>query len=169
MRKTLMFILCLSMIMMSACSKKDEPFDASNEAYPFYEAFMILMNNHTGLISEETLYVGVDLLDLDEPYRHKVVQAIQGYCDEHNYELLFGTLYDLIDEGYIEADPVMVNWPRYFINGIHFNIKSVDFSPEEISFTARIWAGNTGATGGQFRANLEDDLWKTIRLTHWIA
>jgi hypothetical protein len=169
MRKILILLLFVSVVLISSCSKKEEIFDASNEAYPFYEAFLILMNKHTGLVSEETIYIGIDLFELDVSSQAKVESAIQEYCVEHDYELLIGTIDDLIGEGYIEVNPEIGRWSAYFREGIHFNVYSVVLSPSEISFSAMIWKSGMGATGGQFRTNLEDGLWKTVRTTTWVS
>lgn len=59
---------------------------------------------------EFTIYIGIDLFDLDKSSQAKVEKAIQEYCVEHDDELLIGTIDDLIDEGYIEVNPEIGRW-----------------------------------------------------------
>ncbi len=144
--------------------------DASH-AYAYYKVLKHLFKNNGGLISNHTLYVAIDLSELEFDDMDLLIDLIEAYTDTGGATLLFGTLDELVDQGYVAYNLLTSGekLPTYFEDGIYFKISSSVYDALEINCNAYIWKGNLGATGGAFHAIFEDEVWIINQETMWMS
>lgn len=148
-----------------------EVVDHSSHAYAYFMMFQYLFQNNTGLIHDGTLYVAIDFSELEFNDIDLLTELIETYTVARGSILLFGTLDELVEQGYVAyyVSSSGKKLPTYFETGIYFKISNSIYNALEINCNAYIWKGNLGATGGAFHAIFEDDEWVVERNTQWVS
>lgn len=150
---------------------EEEVIEDESYAHAYFKILKHLMKNNTGLISNNVLYIAADLSELEFDDTDLLIDLIEAYAISGGATLLFGTLDELIDQGYVAYDTSGSGekFPTYFEDGIYFKISSSIYDVLEINCNAYIWKGNLGASGGSFHAIFEDEVWIVSQETMWMS
>jgi len=156
MKKFISIFLIISFIFISSCSEPPPEIDPSNPAHAYYLIFEALINESVGL-NNDSIYIALELTDVELPDTAPLIQLVQNYCDTNEYTLLLMGFEELKEKGYIDYSDTDI---IHFKEGIMISFYDKESTDTKLVTSGHKWKSGLGAVGMEFTVEKINDSWQ---------
>lgn len=142
-------VICIS-IGLASCNKADNKSLAAEHADAYFAVFQKIYEEDAGL-NADSKYIAIDLTGAKLSDTSRLIEQIQGFCDDNGYELLQDTFNGLKEKGYIKDS--------YFEDGFLISLNNIELSKDTLVTTAQKWRSGIGAISVDYTVKKKSGSW----------
>ncbi len=120
----------------------------------YRKALSDIWGEDTGLNGGTLVYFGFDLTGVTTLSQWEKQLLAQSFSQEHGTAPLFGSITELMEEGYIDEEYL------YWEDGVHFTISKEEAKDGKVSFSIEKWKGGLAAIGYETTARCKEGTWE---------
>lgn len=120
----------------------------------YRKALSDIWGEDTGLNGGTLVYFGFDFTEIATLSKWEKQLLAQSFSEGHGTTPLFGSITELMEEGYINEEHL------YWEDGVHFTISKEEAKNGKVSFSIEKWKGGLAAIGYETTARCKEGIWE---------